>query len=581
MKRRAQCGVAMIIMLVILVLGAAYLFVNQLSAFELISSAGRNHNTRVMNQAKQALIGYVARLAATPAPPTPPDPDYFDHPGRLPCPEAPGNYDNPANEGIAAGNCTLPAVGRLPWRTLGLDKIRDYAGEPLWYVVSPGWALSNSTTPALTTFINSNSVGQLTVDGAANDSVALIIAPGPAFSVPAAPGCAAKNQIRPTTGTPDLTNYLECENATSPADANFVTTGPSGSFNDHVLRVTAADVLPAIEAAIAVRIEREIAPLLQNIYAAPNWGLTGTDRLYPFAAPFSDPEVSSFTGSAASTQGQLPVVFSETFPNSGVACTTGPTAPRCNPTVVSWNNWATSAPTISYTGAGVTLTSTCGYWGPTDFGFCDGTYTGSPTQFVLSGTQDNGAMSLRQVRASATGFVFWWDMTNFTFSSSTPSPSLTLNSDGTLTVTLTASPPAPAGVAGVWYWMYVPGNATADHPLLDSRTESPTGWFFRNEWHKVLYYGLAPGYAASGAAPRSCSSTAPVTCLQVSNLTDPAKQRVILALAGRRLSGQARPSANLQDYLDSTENRNGDSIFEQLKVGRLFNDRFISVSKNP
>jgi len=35
------------------------------------------------------------------------------------------------------------------------------------------------------------------------------------------------------------------------------------------------------------------------------------------------------------------------------------------------------------------------------------------------------------------------------------------------------------------------------------------------------------------------------------------------------------------NYLDSAENRNLDSIFVQSPVSRSFNDRFISVSKNP
>lgn len=74
-------------------------------------------------------------------------------------------------EGVAAASCSLPAVGRLPWRTLSLDKLTDAAGEPLWYVVSPGWAKPNNTAH---TVINSNTPRQLTVDGVASDSVALI-----------------------------------------------------------------------------------------------------------------------------------------------------------------------------------------------------------------------------------------------------------------------------------------------------------------------------------------------------------------------------------------------------------------------
>jgi len=69
----------------------------------------------------------------------------------------------------------------------------------------------------------------------------------------------------------------------------------------------------------------------------------------------------------------------------------------------------------------------------------------------------------------------------------------------------------------------------------------------------------------------------------VTNLTDATKQRAILALAGRSLISlsQTRPSGALVNYLDSAENRNLDSIFVQSPVGGTFNDRFVSVSKNP
>ena len=30
-------------------------------------------------------------------------------------------------------------VGRLPWRSLGIDQLRDGYGEPLWYVLSRGF----------------------------------------------------------------------------------------------------------------------------------------------------------------------------------------------------------------------------------------------------------------------------------------------------------------------------------------------------------------------------------------------------------------------------------------------------------
>lgn len=48
----------------------------------------------------------------------------------LPCPDT-----GAGNEGEADASCAATAVGRLPWRTLGLPPLRDGAGECLWYEI--------------------------------------------------------------------------------------------------------------------------------------------------------------------------------------------------------------------------------------------------------------------------------------------------------------------------------------------------------------------------------------------------------------------------------------------------------------
>lgn len=65
----------------------------------------------------------------------------------LPCP------DLGAAEGQAAPSCAPGSRGRLPWRTLGIEPLRDADGECLWYertisgarVIAPGRALGGQT----------------------------------------------------------------------------------------------------------------------------------------------------------------------------------------------------------------------------------------------------------------------------------------------------------------------------------------------------------------------------------------------------------------------------------------------------
>lgn len=571
---------ALLGMMAIVVLAMAYLLVSKFNAASAFVAIDREQNGKVLNQAKQALIGWAARQAATAS---------EDDPGRLPCPEAPANFGT-SNEGIASGFCTLPAIGRLPWRTLGLDKLTDAANEPLWYVVSPGWALPNSTTHTL---INSNSVGQLTVDGLANNAVALIIAPGRPFS--AATTCSAAAQVRAVAGAPNRANYLECGNA---AGAAFVTTGTSDAFNDQVVRVTAADVLPGIEAAIAERIGRQIVPALQTVYLPAAWGFPGSDPIYPFPAPFSDPSTSAMQGAAAATQGGLlPLSYAETSPMSGVACTPSGAEPRCRPAFVAWSGTPTmSTGGSTYSENCSTSTATainCKYYYRCFLIFCD---PGNAT-FTINATAANVGMAMRRLNRDV-------PMTNVQPHATAPrTVSATLNPNGSATVTITGTTPYSGGgaflssllantlcgVSGLLALtigckeesLSIPVLLFADHSFLDPTTTGAgtTGWYLRNRWHEVTYYAVASGYSPAGL-PGTPACTAGTSCLTVRNMTPDNDKRSVLLLAGRSLSGTVGANRTLVDFLDSAENQSANGTFEKLPVGSASNDRVIVVGSN-
>lgn len=563
--RRAQLGAALLIMLAVLVLGVSWFSVSRLAAGANFAAAARARNADVLGQAKAALIGYVAQRAARSG---------ENNPGRLPCPEAPGSAGGP-NEGVAAGNCTLPAVGRFPWRTLGIDKLVDAAAEPLWYAVSPGWALAPPGTTPLT--IHSNTLGQLGVDGEPNAAVALLIAPGPAFSVQAAPGCTARAQSRSAL-PPNVRDYLECENASSPADANFASTGPAGSFNDQVVKVTAADLLPAIEAAIAHRIEREIAPLLKSVYASAAWGASAANPVFPYAAPFSDPATSNYQGVAGTFRGLLPFTSSE-------GC--DPAAdPRCSTTLVNWNTTAAYAPVMTMTGAS-TSGQVCSFVNAATIQ-CTGSYVAASTsvQLRLAATANGVAMALKQFDP---GKIIM-RVRELPLSAWQPAAAALTGqfngSDSTVTIAAVATLPA-LPLASYAFEVTADIGAFADHPLLDASIASSTGWFVRNQWYRLTYYAIAPPHAASAAAPRACTAV-PLTCLDVANVAPAGKQRAILILAGRALAGQARPSANVADYLEFG-NAAIPGQFERQPVStaiapalkKPFNDRILVVDANP
>jgi len=352
---RSQRGVALIVLAVLLVLGVTWFLVSGLSQMT-HPAVDRIDNAEVLAQAKSALIGRMVTDASDSG---------ERNPGRLPCPEAPG-YIGTSNEGIAAGNCSAPAIGRLPWRTLGLPKLLDASGEPLWYVVSPGWALPSASA---TLTINSDSVGNLTVDGQANAAVALIVAPGGPIVTAGSAACSARTQQRGVT-PPDVCNYLEAplDLTVNPAATPlptpvFTTAGPAGAFNDQVIRIAAADVVPPLEAAISVRMQRDLAPLFVDATlsdAANSVRTAGASGYYPFAGnwtnpadnPLSNPPSSPYVGSKGQYQGLIPLLRSRVacdpvdlscnkpfsaFTSNSKDCTVGVDA-HCDPaTAVTWN----------------------------------------------------------------------------------------------------------------------------------------------------------------------------------------------------------------------------------------------------
>ena len=562
--RGREGGAALMVMCVILVLATCWWLVSTFAANFDRTALDREHNARMLSRAKHALVGYIAQKAAT-----------DDHPGRPPCPEADGDIGDAANEGRAAPNCVLPAVGRLPWRTLGIDKLVDAAGEPLWYVVSPGWRVSAGTL-----VLNSNTAGQLSVDGVANAAAALIIAPGAPLIVAASANCTARQQARavPAPGM-SFRDYLECQNAS--ATTSFATSGPSGSFNDQVLAVSARDIWSIVEAAVAARITQEIQPLMEAVLSAPyvtaQWGagVSAAKPMLPFAGT-AFPDNSTFPN-----QGGVPLWRSQ-------GCTGG-TDPLCNPTFVTWDisplpqfvkrsgdanilSTNCTASTTSQVRCTVRYGATCGGGlGTVLGGTCSVDMVGS-----LLATAEKVGNSVRDLDTAA--------ITGFTSLVSTATP---IGAGGNVNADFRGNMPQPQCTMIIIFGLFpcwaeetvtvtAPASVFRDHPALTAFFASATTqWYLNNRWYELTYYAVAPSHSPAGATPRDCR---PSSCLTVTGGNLPADVRAVVALTGYSLNGAARPNTTPGDYLDSAQNTDSNIQFEQKLAGRSFNDRFFAVS---
>ena len=532
-----QRGLALMVLLVLFATAASYMFVSSLNRGSVALSLTRAEKNRaVMQQAKEALLAYAASETLQGG-------SGSFRPGRLPCP------DRTNVNGSAASSCAgVNLLGRLPYKTLGIEELRDASGERLWYAVS-----NNFKTGA--GVVNADTQGTITVSGLApaTNAVAVVFSPGARLG----------SQDRSTANMNTATNYLEGVNSDTNYDKyiaateNVTDSVVANLFNDQLLVITEQDLFAAVEPVVAARIQRDI--VLQYIYnpspgTSNNWADGGgTDKSryfdawgrFPFAAPFANPGSSSFTGTAGTYEGLLPVAsLNYTWSSVGVIQTGG--SGQVWPGSTCWTAFSNTQ-------------AQCGIW-----------YYYAPT-FRMSGTANNVGFSFVQLPrltdVSISGGTMSWR-----------SIGGSLNSAGAGVVSLDATLSWRSG------WTYV--TVKIDNSNLISSPLISTGdpyadWFNVDQWYKQVYYAVAPGYAPGGSG----SCTPGTNCLTVNNLNVATTndKRAIMILGGRSLAGTSRPNGTLSDYLESQNASTGDDVFEHglrsvSTSGAAINDKIIVIA---
>ena len=533
-------GFALIVILSLAALISAYLIATVLNLTGAgLANAREERSMNALRQAKAALIAYAAseqwQLYKG---------QTTNQPGGLPCPDTDDDGDS---EGLCSN--ALSRIGRLPWKSIGAEDLRDASGERLWYAVS-----SNFRRLSGTTVINSDTQGLLTVTGTAPASnvVAIVFAPGTPVLW----------QDRSGSGHNSAAAYLEGFTAGA-NDYTFTTNAlPTDTFNDRLLVITQAELMSAVEPVVTARIERDIKPYLTAY--RNTWGR------YPFPATFpqpASPAISDYKGAAGQPWGLLPLTADPTFtfvfwrnPLSTVVADSPPAS------ITSQNCTASSATLID----------------------CTVAYNGTPTLgFSLSAANVGMAFVRSHVIADLT----------VTASGSPLSPAPTLSSvnnspppdaSGKGSVSLSLNMPASAGAVRI----QIPPPPLQPPPPLVSTSWDNTmmtlatpssglgaGWLIANQWYKQLFYAVAPDLVPGGSG--NCIANPP--CLTVNNLASPNNKQAILVFAGRALNGTLRPSGTVANYL---ENANlsaalGTTPFvyeHRAGVPTSINDRVVVVS---
>ncbi len=288
---RAQRGLALLLLLFVVFLGAAALLIQRLHPTapqlqrDMVSDAA-------LVVAKEALLAYAATYAES-------------HPnklaGYLPCPDT-GSHGVNVHEGSPDPPCGrkgVSVIGRLPWHQLGVDPPRDGSGECLWYAVSG--AFKNDPAADL---LNWDSLGQFTIMAPQGRSIVAGAAPEDlAAAVIFAPGAPLRGQNRDGVAQAPLcggnyvaANYLDSDgdldNAAVSALAGAITrvgiSGYGNAVNDRLLTITPREVFALLQKRgdFVAQIKEHLRRLGSCVaaYGGRN-GAGAADPRLPWAAP--------------------------------------------------------------------------------------------------------------------------------------------------------------------------------------------------------------------------------------------------------------------------------------------------------
>lgn len=245
LKKSTQKGAALIFIAVLLALAVTAYTIKSYNSVELQSQAELTTG-QALSEAKTAILGWSVTR---------------NNPGQLPCPEDTSKIGE-LTEGQAQTSCTLPAIGRLPWKTLGIGDIRDGHGDKLWYAISNGFRVKP---------INSSTLAQLSVDGTPNAAVAIVFSSGTPIN-------GQNRAVATSTSPPDVSQYLELDN--NNGDTNFITTGAANLFNDRLLTISHAELFGLVSKRILRTIRGDTTEGLVNFY--------NTHTYYPYADTDND-----------------------------------------------------------------------------------------------------------------------------------------------------------------------------------------------------------------------------------------------------------------------------------------------------
>jgi len=250
-----QKGAALVVFFMAIILAGAVFLVSTIDSNN-ANTQSENITSVSLSKAKGAVISFAISYYIRQS--TASNPLAGFH-GMLPCPDPVGNGNS-----ASCGTRHTNSIGRIPWKYLEIEPLKDSSGECLWYAVSGGFYndpksyMANDDTPGMFQVLTEN--GDIMYGATPEDRVvAVIIAPGKPLANQNRRSAEVGRPCKVTGDNVVASDYLETylnvsnssvsKNSTDTVD-QFISASSfknNPALNDRIITITAGEIFSEIK----------------------------------------------------------------------------------------------------------------------------------------------------------------------------------------------------------------------------------------------------------------------------------------------------------------------------------------------
>lgn len=230
-SKSKQRGNALLILGLLMAMAAATA-ITQFLVSRAAGKQGEQYNAKVLAQAKNALIAFAVASR--------------NAPGQLPCPDRTGDGFQDSCGNAAGTTGQNFRIGRLPWKDLGIEELKDSEGQVLWYAVSNNFKSITAVYP-----LNSNSTGTILIKNSAEQTIQNPASGTGAIAIIMAAGSNGPDRFVSAAVTEDNSNFIDGSTSNGFIQGPIRNAKGTVVVNDQIEFISYEDLLPLVEKRVA------------------------------------------------------------------------------------------------------------------------------------------------------------------------------------------------------------------------------------------------------------------------------------------------------------------------------------------